>query len=217
MKSSTTLVSALLLGSAGVAYYHYVSGGNSAPPIMSPDGSATERGMIVTKTKTDWEAVLKTALSERSRFLTVTIEEDVQRDQVIKISIPVVGGISTARVRVKYHVEYPIGYILESGRFAVTREDRGLVITLHRPQLVARPAVKLQSYQVLESGYLVDEKTALLQLQQRIQPQAEAKAATILRRPDIIPRSEKGLRNFLVSILTARAGDPPPQIRFVYR
>ena len=217
MKSSTKLVSALLLGSAGVAFYHYSSGGNSTPPTMSPDGSATDGGIIVTKKTIDWETVLKSALSEQAKFTTLTLALDSMRDQDIEIIVPVVGNVSQARVRVKYHVEYPIGYVLEPGSFAVAQDAQGLVITLHRPELVGKPAVTLKSYEILDSGYLIDEKTALLELQQRIQPQAEARAAGILRRADIIPRSEKKLRDFLTPILAAKGAGPAPQIRFAYR
>ena len=217
MKSSTKLVSALLLGSTGAAYYYYSSGTTSAPPTMSPDGSATERGIVVTKKTIDWETVLKSTLSEQAKFITLTLALDSMRDQDIEISVPVLGKVSQARIRVKYHAEYSIGYILQPGSFGVAQDAQGLVITLHRPQLVATPAVTLKSYEVLDSGYLVDEKTDLLKLQQRIQPIAEAKAPAILRRADIIPRSEKKLRDFLTPILAAKGGGPAPQIRFVYR
>ena len=217
MKSSTKLVSAVLLGSAGVAYYHYSSGGNSTPPTMSPDGSATEAGLIVAKKTIDWETVLKSALSEQAKFVTLTLALDSMRDQDIELSVPVLGKVSQARVRVKYHAEYSIGYVLEPGKFAVAQDAQGLVITLHRPELVATPAVTLKSYDVLDSGYLIDEKADLLRLQQRIQPIAVAKAPALLRRADIIPRSEKKLRDFLTPMLTAKGGGPAPQIRFVYR
>ncbi len=217
MKSSTKLVSALLLGSAGVAYYYYSAHGSSAPPTMSPDGSATETGLIVTKKTIDWETVLKSTLSEQAKFTTLTLALDSMRDQDIELSVPILGKVSQARVRVKYHAEYSIGYVLEPGSFAVAQDAQGLVITLHRPELVATPAVTLKSYDVLDSGYLIDEKADLLKLQQLIQPIAVAKAPAILRRADIIPRSEKKLRDFLTPILAAKAGEAAPQIRFVYR
>ena len=74
------------------------------------------------------------------------------------------------------------------------------------------------SYEILDSGILVDEKEGLLALQQRIQPEAKERAAALLKRPDIIPRSEAALRGFLQPILNQQADDgPPPTITFKYR
>ena len=61
------------------------------------------------------------------------------------------------------------------------------MLTMHRPRLIARPSVKLLSYEILERGILIDEKIALLELQQHIQPETEQLAKVVLRRPDVIP------------------------------
>lgn len=124
---------------------------------------------------------------------------------------------SNARVRVKYHVEYPIGFVFEPGTFAVAGDADGIGIGLRRPQLVARPSVKLQSARIIESGLTIDEQGALVKLQQRIQPEAERRAGLILRGQAIVPRSEAALRAFLVPFLATQAkGVKPPTIHIKY-
>jgi len=212
------LVAIFLTGAGAAAILVWVATRPSKPEAVVQLGSSTaETSSIVKIREVDFEAVLTSALSQKSSFLTLTLAENVVRDREIEATV--LGLPSTARVRVNYHVEFPIGYVLDPGSYSVAKQGKNLVVTLHRPQLVAMPAVKLKSYKVLDSGILVDEKTALLKLQQRIQPEAERRAATILTRPDIAPRSEQAFRAFLEPLLAtaAEGGTPPPEIRFAYR
>jgi len=219
MKRGTLLaaVSALALAKGG--YYYFSHGDQSLAPTMNQTGEATDRGIIVERKTVDYEAIIKTALTEQASFLTATLKRDVAHIQHLETSIRYTPFPSSrATVRVKYHVEYPIGYVLRPGQFAVSGGAGGLVITLHLPQLIARPSVRLLSYDVLESGILIDEKAALLELQQNIQPQAESRAREVLDRPDVIPASERALRGLLQPILARAAdGGAPPPITFNYR
>ena len=207
----------LILGIAGLAFYFWPSTPPAIdPPTMQPDGSTTDAGPIITTRTIDYVAILSSALSQKSRFLTLTLAENVVRDREIEVTV--LGVPSRARVRVNYHAEYPIGYVLEAGSYSVAKDGKSLVVTLHRPELVATPAVKLKSYKVVDGGWLVDEKTALLKLQQLIQPEAERRAVFILKRPDVVPRSEKAFRAFLEPLLaTAAEGGTAPTIKFAYR
>lgn len=186
------------------------------PITKQKTGESTDNGLVVRRRLIDYQAVIKEAVAQKASFLTMTLSRDIVRDQDLKTSIKYTPfPDSTARIRVKYHVEYPIGYVLAPDKFRVDGDENGLVITLHRPRLIARPSVKLLSYDVLESGVLIDEKTALLKLQQRIQPEAERLAKAVLRRPDVIPVSERALRGFLTAVLERRGKAPP--ITFDYR
>ena len=186
---------------------------------MVPDGEATDNGIIIKRRTIDYEAVIKSALVQEASFLTLTEKRDLIRDRHIATSIRFTPfPASHAMVRVRYHAEWPIGYLLKPGKFRVSGGAAGVVITLHRPRLIARPSVRIVSYEVLESGILVDEKLALLELQKRLQPEAEKRAAEILALPSVIPRSERALRGFLEPILKQQTdGQPPPPITFVYR
>ncbi len=218
MKRRTLLatVSAIALAAIGSSYLD-IGLKSEGPTTRQPTGETDDGGVIVRKRTVDYQSIIKEAVSERAAFLTLTQSDDIIRDQHISKSIRYTPfPASTALVRVKYHVEFPIGYALSPGKFLVSGDQDALVITLHRPRLIARPSVRLLSYEVVESGILIDEKAALLELQQRIEPETEKLARAALRRPDILPRSERVLRGFLQSVLK-RQGEPSPPITFEYR
>lgn len=218
MRKSTLLVAASAVAIAG-AGLSLLKREGSPPPEMDKKGEATDNGTIVKKKTIDYESVVRQALTERARFITLTLAREVIRDEQLETSIAYTPlPTSTARLRVRYHVEYAIGYELGPRHVWVDGGSDGLIITLRRPQLVARPSVRLLSYKVLDSGYLIDEKTALLKLQQRIQPEAEKRGSALLARADVVPRSERMLRGFLQPLLAKAAeGQAPPSISFRYR
>ena len=220
MKRSLLVVVALV-ACAGVGGVYSVQKGSSSDALMlNKDGTTVETswlpGWLYGRQSTDYATVIKEAFQQRRRFLTMTVEQDVVRDQQLEVRL--LGLPSRARVRVTYHVQYPIGYVLEPGKFAVSGEGNTLVITLERPALIADPAVRLKSYRTVDGGLLIDEQEALLRLQQRIQPEAQNRAPAILARPGIIPTSEAALRGFLRPILASKAaGQQAPNLRFEYR
>ncbi|WP_271299199.1 hypothetical protein [Sphingomonas sp. CV7422] len=214
--TSKLLITVSVIALAASGFYLTRKSSPADPITMRQTGESTNDGLLVRRRLIDYQSVIKEAVAQRASFLTLTLSRDIVRDQDLKTSIRFTPfPASTARIRVKYHVEYPIGYVLAPGKFRVAGGEDGLVITLHKPRLIARPSVKLLSYDVLESGVLIDEKTALLELQQRIQPEAERLAKAVLRRPDVLPVSERALRGFLKTILE-RQGKAPP-ITFDYR
>ena len=93
-----------------------------------------------------------------------------------------------------------------------------MVLKLSRPQLIAKPSVRLDKAVVIDSGLLFDEQKALVRLQQSIQRVAEKRATAVLRGKDVIPASERALRAFLQPFLVAAAaGQPVPPIKIIYR
>jgi len=212
--------SALALAAASL-YYLRREAGDDLPLRMNPAGEATNDGWVVRQRTVDYEAVVRSALEERASLIVLTLKGDVIRDQRLESSIHYTPlPVSTARVRVKYHVEYPIGFPLGSGDFSVSSEGGALVVHVRRPRLVARPSVRLLGYDVLESGILVDEKTAIIELQRRIQPEAERRGAKLAGRPSVAAVGERGLRLFLDGVLRQAARPdtkPPPPVVVRYR
>lgn len=193
---------------------------SSEPLMLNNDGTTVEASWLpdwlYRRQSTDYSTIVKDAFQQRSRFLTMTVEQDIVRDQPLEVRL--LGMPSRARIRVTYHVQYPIGYVLEPDKFDVSGEGDTLVITLERPTLIADVAVRLKSHKTLDGGLLIDEQEALLTLQQRIQPDAQNRAPAILARPGIIPTSEAALRGFLQPILASKTAGPQiPKIRFEYR
>ena len=219
MKAGTTLATVSVIAlAAGGYYYLHGDGGVALPPRMHLDGTATDNGFLIKRETVDYEAVIASALTQQASFLTMTVKMDVIRDEHIETSIKYTPlPSSSARVRVKYHVEYPIGYELGPRKFAVTGNADGLVITLHRPRLIARPSVRLLSHHILDAGILIDEEAALIELQQRIEPETERWAVQLLQQPEIVPSSEAALRGFLEPILARQADGRSPPISFQYQ
>lgn len=220
MRTKTILATVSVLALvAGAAYYSGLGGDIGIPPTMNREGVTVEEGLIIKEEKVDYEAIVKTVLAKKASFLTLTVTREVIRDQSLITSIKYSPFPSSrARVRVKYRAEYPIGYVLSPGKFTVSRRGDVLVITTYRPQLIVQPSVRLLSYKIIEKGFLIDEKTAVIELQQKIQPEAVKRARRVLRRKDVIPRSERALRGFLTPILRESAGgQKPPTIEFRYR
>ena len=218
MKTSTKLLGGASLGL--VAAYYITSMGapnESDTATMQPDGFTEKKG-VVTQTRTvDWQIVLKSAVEKKTSLLTLTKKYDIQRDRELTQSIFKVEASNT-RIRVKYHVEYPIGYVMTAGSFTVSGGADGLVLTMKRPQLIAKPSVRLDKAMVIDSGLLFDEQKALVKLQQSIQRVAEKRAKAVLRDKDVLPTSERALRAFLQPFLVAAAdGKSVPPIKIIYR
>ena len=204
----------------GSIYYLRQNDGDITPPTMTREGEAVQTGLVFKRRTVDYETVVHEALTERLSLITVTLKGDRVRDQHIEGSIRYSPfPTSRARVRVKYHVEYSFGFPLEPGDFSVAREDGDLLVTVRRPRMVAKPSVKLLAYEVLESGILVDERTAIIELQRRIQPEAERRGRELAARPSVATSSERALRRFLTSVLTGagEGAEPPPRLVIRYR
>ena len=218
MKTKNVIFGGTVLAVLAAAYV--ISSGapdGSETVTMQEDGVTEEDGLIVETSTVDWQAVLKRAVEKKTRLLTITKKEDVQRDRQITQAVLGVDASDT-RVRVTYHVEYPMGYIMNPASFEVSGGDDGLILTLDRPQLVAKPSVTLNKAEVIDTGFLIDEQATLVKLQQDIQPTAEKQATAVLRENDVIPASEKALKEFLQPFLEAAAdGGSVPTIKIVYR
>ena len=218
MKTSTKIFGGASLALLG-GYYIMTSGASddSDTVTMRPDGITETKGVVSKVRTVDWQVVLKSAVERKTSLLTMTKKYDIQRDRELTQSIFTVAASDT-RIRVKYHVEYPIGYVMTPGSFSVSGGADGLVLKVTRPQLIAKPSVRLDKAVVIDSGLLFDEQKSLVKLQQSIQRVAEKRAKAVLRGKDVIPASEKALRAFLQPFLVAAAdGKPVPPIKIIYR
>ena len=218
MKTRMKLFAGAALAVLGVTYIMSLDASDESETVtMQEDGATEDNGLIVDTRTVDWQAVLKRAVEKKTSLLTITKRDDVQRDRELTQAVFGVSASDT-RVRVSYQVDYPIGYIMNADSFSVSGGDDVLILTLDRPQLVAKPSVTLQKAEVIDTGFLIDEQAALVKLQQDIQPTAEKQAAAVLKEADVLPASEKALKDFLQPFLEAAAdGGPVPTIKIVYR
>ncbi len=212
----------LLMGSSVAAFSTYYivwssAADNADTATMQPDGVTEQKGLVTQRRMVDWQVVLKSAVEKKTSLLTMTKKYEIQRDRELTQSIFKIEA-SNPRVRVKYHVEYPIGYVMTPGSFKVSGGADGLVLTMKRPELIAKPSVRLDKAMVIDSGLLFDEQKALVKLQQSIQRVAEKRTKAVLRDKDVLPTSERALRAFLKPFLVAAAdGKPVPPIKIIYR
>jgi hypothetical protein len=209
------LLAVIGIASVSIAQWKH----SASPPVIDENGVSHSSCLIaewLCRSQTiDYASVIREATAQKSSFLTMTVERDMIREQAIEVRV--LGVPSRGRVRVNYHVQYPIGYVL-GDKLQLRGDGDKLVVVLDKPELIADVAVKLKGYQTIDSGFLVDEKEALLKLQQAIQPESQAQGPAILNRPGIIPTSEKALLSFLKPLVAkAASGQAPPDIRIEYR
>ena len=57
-----------------------------SPPTMTSEGQASS-GVIIKHRTIDYEAILRSALTEKASFLTLTLSQDILRDQRLETSI----------------------------------------------------------------------------------------------------------------------------------
>ena len=94
----------------------------------------------------------------------------------------------------KYAIEYSLGFDLRPEKFSVSADESGIVVTIGRPQLVASPSVKILSHEIPSKGILIDEKEAVIQLQQQLHDIAALKGREISREEPVVALCEK--KNF---------------------
>lgn len=184
------------------------------PPLLREEFSVTHPGLLGSTRLTDYVAVTRAALEGRASLLAANVSRDYV--QVEHVHRTLLGIPSDAAVLLQYAVEYPVGFDLQPGRFTVSGEGQGIHLTLRRPQVVAAPAVRLLSYEVLERGWLVNEEAAVIDLQQRLPALAAQRAGAVERDPAVVALAEQRLRGFLAALLSKQAG-PAPSIRITYR
>jgi hypothetical protein len=165
---------------------------------------------------TDYLTVTKTAISEQMKFLAAKVDREyvhIEHLEVSKLTLK-----SQATVILKYKVEYSFGYDLKSDSFSITGDKNGITVTLNRPELVASPAVKIISHEIPSKGVFIDEKEALLVLQQQLPEIALARAKEIQKDEAVIALCEKKLGDFMHDFLAKQPNVRViPSIKFAYK
>ena len=165
---------------------------------------------------TDYLTVTKSAISEQMKFLAAKVDREYVHIEHLEISKMKIK--SQATVILKYTVEYSFGYDLQPNSFSITGDKAGITVTLNRPELVASPAVKIISHEIPSKGLFVDEKDALLELQQQLPQIALARAKEIQKDPAVIALCEKKLGDFMRDFLSKQPNvHLVPSIKFAYK
>lgn len=207
MPKSLRITAVLLLSGTAWLAYRWLDRPPSPPPLYADKASfGTSKGQNGS-TRTDYVATTRHALAARTRFVGATVSRSYTH--IEHIEKPFFGLRSEATIQVAYRADYAFGYDLAPGRFAVTGDHNGIVVTLSKPRPVATPAAVLVSYRIPDHGLLIDEKRAVIELQQLIQPLAENNAASIAEEAAVAALCERSLRSFLQAVLARQSGRPP--------
>ena len=178
--------------------------------------SQTKNELIGFTRYTDYLTTTKKALTEQSKFLAARVDREyvhVEHVERSKFWIK-----SDATIILKYTVEYSVGFDLHPERFSVSADASGIVVRIGRPQLVASPSIRIISHEIPDKGALVDEKSAVIQLQQQLHEVAKSKGQEILGEDAVVALCEKKLAAFLQDFLSRQANVRiMPSVKFRYR
>jgi len=152
----------------------------------------------------------------QSKFLGAKVVRDYVHMQQLQESV--VGIKSDATVVVQYTVEFPVGFDLRPDRFTLSGDERRILVTLGRAELVASPSVQRVTHKIVSGGIFTDEKAAVIAIQQRLPVLAQKQSADILQDPAVVALSEKKLGEFLLDFMRKQPGVKfVPVIEFAYR
>lgn len=203
----------------------------NAPPtlVQTEPAIITTQDHLLGKTQSiDLVAITESAITASRQLITAKVSRQYTHFERIERSI--LGLTSDAVITLQYTAEYAIGYDLANGRFEVSDEHASpdapssqgtstnqdsrtnpgtatinavpvITITLPPPHLVAQPGVRIDSHEVLNAGFLIDEKSAVIDLQQKLHRLALDRANAIAKDPGVVSLCEQQLLAFLRDIL----------------
>lgn len=177
--------------------------------------SETKNELIGYTRYTDYLSATKKAMTDQTKFLAAKVDREYVHVEHIERSKFLLK--SDATILLKYAVEYSVGFEMKPDDFSISADTSGIVVTLKKPKLVASPAVKLLSHEIPSKGILVDEKSAVIELQQQLHQVAEKKGQDIAGEDAVIALCEKNLAAFLRDLLSKQPNvKNVPQIQFKY-
>ena len=104
----------------------------------------------------------KQTLAEQMKLLAATVVREEGATQIIEKSV--LGLASTGVVAITYTAEYAFGFDLNPQSYELRATDTGIEMHIHRPTLVAAPAVTHLQHRIVSGGLLTDDKGAVIKL-----------------------------------------------------
>lgn len=152
----------------------------------------------------DYIAGGKRAIGEQAKLLTASVTRTYTVNRHVERSLFKVK--SNGAVVVTYAVDYSFGYDLGPDSYDVVDTPAGLEIRIDRPALVSIPAVHDLHYEVMEKGWLTDEKAAALGLYEGASSVAAAEGRKMASDAEIMALCEKKLIGLLRDFLAKQPG-----------
>ena len=169
------------------------------PLEVAHQANRVEKSLLGHVSYTQYVAAGKQALSEQMALLAANVNREYTL--VEHIQNGKLGFTSEATVIIHYEVTYSFGFDLKPNRFQLEATDKGIEMLLHKPRLITAPAVKFLSYEIPSKGLLVDEKGAIIQLQQNISQHAQLEAEKVANEEAVQALCEKQVIAFLHDFL----------------
>lgn len=158
----------------------------------------------------------KQTLAEQMKLLAATVVREEGATQIIEKSV--LGIASTGVVAITYTAEYAFGFDLRPESYELHATHGGIEVHIHRPTLVAAPAVTNLQHRILSGGLLTDNKGAVIKLSQEAAKRARQQGEAMASDPAVLALCEKSLTEFLYGFLTKQPGvKQVPRIRLVYK
>lgn len=184
--------------------------------VMEKQLSETRQDLLGYTTFTAYLNESKKAITEQTIFLAAKVDRDYIHVEHVQKSI--LGLKSEATVILKYAVEYSFGFDLRPDRFAIVGDAHSITITLNKPELVAAPAVSIQSHDIPSSGFFIDEQAEIIELHKQLTTVVNNRAKDIQQEEAIKALCEKKLGDFLRDFLSRQPNvRGVPVIKFAYK
>ena len=178
---------------------------------------ATTKNTLLGYTKfTDYISETKKAIEGQTKLLAAKVDREYVLVEHIQKGF--LGFESEGTIIIKYAVEYSFGFDLRPDSFSISGDTNSITVTVSKPELVASPAVNILSHEIPSTGVLVDEKAAVIAVQQQLFATAKKKANEVRKDEAVIALCERRLTEFLRDFLSKQPGvKTVPAITVVYK
>ena len=209
------LIFSIALGVGAAATYLLIGSNGQSQVLEAQLANTTIKEELLGYTKySDYIAAGKLALKEHTIFLAAKVVREY--DLVEHLETSKLGLTSTATVIVSYATEYSFGFELDD--FDIRSTQAGILIRVRAPVMVAAPAVTPMRYEILDRGFLTDEKVAVIEIQQRLPVIARRRGRSMAQEEMIRAACDKRLADFLRGFLAKQPGvTRVPQILVAYK
>lgn len=165
---------------------------------------------------TNYVAITRDILSEHQTLLAAKVDRDYTH--IEHLQRPVLGYTFESTIVLTYSVTYSFGYDLQRDRYHVTGDQDRITVTVPKPTLVAPPAITLLRHNIPSRSLFISERSAVIDLQQRLPEVALERATKLVADPAIIALAEQGLVEFLTHMFSRHPGAATtPSITVAYQ
>lgn len=153
---------------------------------------------------TDYLYASKGQLQEQMKFIAATV---VRREGYTRmVNKSVLGVDFNSIVAISYISEYSFGYALKPGDYDIVSTAKGINVTLRKPILVAPPATRDLSHQILSGSVFTNSQAAIIGLYEGLNTRTLASARVLAADEAVVALCEKKLTAFLQDFFAKQPG-----------